>query len=94
LSPYPGVIGVDGLATEDGVDPKTTLSRGVGVAPDVEHGALLEIVHVTSLHFQGTLFVAPFFYVNNLTPPCMFHKSMLASRVLCCTDQDWYGQYA
>jgi hypothetical protein len=75
LHTYPGVVGVDGLATKEGVDPKM-LSRGVGVAPDVQDGALLEVVHVPSLHFQGTLFTAPFFDVSNLTPSWyMFHTN-------------------
>jgi hypothetical protein len=74
LYTYPGVVGVDGLATKEGVDPKT-LSRGVGVAPDVQDGALLEAVHVPSLHFQGTLFTAPFLDVSNLTPPCICSRN-------------------
>jgi hypothetical protein len=48
---YRGIIGADGVATEDGVDPKA-LSGGVWVAVDVQDAALLEVVHVSSLHFQ------------------------------------------
>jgi hypothetical protein len=48
---YRGIIGADGVATEDGIDPKA-LSGGVWVAVDVQDAALLEVVHVSSLHFQ------------------------------------------
>jgi hypothetical protein len=48
---YRGVIGADGVASENGVDPKA-LSGGVGVVLDVQDAALLEVVHVSSLHLQ------------------------------------------
>jgi hypothetical protein len=78
---YRGIIGVDAFAGEDGIDPKT-LCAGVGVALDVQDAALLKVVDVSSLHLQGTLFTALFFYESHLTPTCLNNQTLskIASR--------------